>query len=628
VTIEGIVVGDFETTAKLNGFFVQEENSDVDADPLTSEGIFVYNPGNNSVSVGQKVQVSGLVSEFHGLTEITASSIAASAGEAVSPAVISFPLASLTQLEQYEGMAIRIDQPMTVSETFLHGRYNQLLLAQGGRLFTPTNVALPGIAAANVLAANALRSIILDDDRTTQNPDPVVYPENGGLSANNTARVGEIVDGAILGILDCFDAYLIRPTGNLTFLSPIGNPRPTSPSAAGGTLRVASMNVLNYFTTFIGGRGAENQVEFDRQAPKIVDAILAMNPHVLGIMEVENNGNTAIADLVTKLNVPVPGKFQYINTGTVGTDQIKVGLIYQPSVVSPVGLPLILNNTVDPRAVDTLNRPVVAQTFERIGTRQDLQRFTVIVNHFKSKGSGCETQSYPVGVGGTFDTDQNDGQGNCNLTRLNIAAALNDWMASSAFAPTPVAERRFLVIGDLNAYAFEDPMSALTSTSFTKAPVIPAGNPNATSIDLTNLYIPAGSYSYVFDGQSGNLDHALASPAMEKLVTGFSEFHINADEPVAIDYNLNFKSAGQQISFFAPNMYRSSDHDPVVVNFNPLCGDLNDDGSVSVADQNLLRARYGQSAAGANRRYDYDRNGTINSNDYRLWLTCQRQFVN
>jgi predicted extracellular nuclease len=51
VSIEGIVVGDFQGSGGLSGYYVQEEDADADADPLTSEGIFVFNTA-FPVSVG------------------------------------------------------------------------------------------------------------------------------------------------------------------------------------------------------------------------------------------------------------------------------------------------------------------------------------------------------------------------------------------------------------------------------------------------------------------------------------------------------------------------------------------------------------------------------------------------
>ena len=72
----------------------------------------------------------------------------------------------------------------------------------------------------------------------------------------------------------------------------------------------------------------------------------------------------------------------------------------------------------------------------------------------------------------------------------------------------------------------------------------------------------------MFAGQSGYLDHALASTVLTPRVTGVREWHINADEPVALDYNVEFKTANQVTTFYAPDAYRSSDHDPVVVDLN------------------------------------------------------------
>lgn len=646
-TIEGIVVGDFETNAGLGGFFVQEEDVDADGDPATSEGIFVFNNGPNAVAPGNKVQVTGTVAEAFGQTELSAITnvtVVSASGLPVTPATIAFPVESPTFLERYEGMAIRIDQPLTVTEVFNHARFGEILLSQGGRLFTPTNIVLPGAAATAQQAANNLRKILLDDGSNTQNSDPVQNPE-GGLSANNTARVGEIVNNTpagqnpILGVLAFdFGVYRIQPTGPLTFFSPTDNPRPVAPSAVGGRVRVAGANVLNFFTTLdtgslicgpsgnIGCRGANTEAEFNRQRDKIVNGLLAMDPHVLGISELENNNTVSIQNLVDRLNEVsgVPGKFSFIGGGaTIGTDAIRVALIYQPAVVNPVGGPAVLTNAVDARTLDTRSRPPLAQTFERVGPKSGLQRFTVVVNHFKSKGSSCSGDT----VGGALDVDTGDGQGECNRTRISIALALIDWLATNpTFDPTPAADRKILIIGDLNSYAMEEPIQALTDPLFTKFGLT-AVNPNAVYRDLIRQYVGPGGYSYVFDGQSGYLDHALANPMLETLITGVTEFHVNADEPRAIDYNTEFKSLGQVASFYNSNFYRFSDHDPVLVGFNPLCGDLDDDGDVDVADQTLIRSKFGASGLGANRRFDYDRNGTINSNDYRLWLNCQRQYA-
>jgi hypothetical protein len=82
---------------------------------------------------------------------------------------------------------------------------------------------------------------------------------------------------------------------------------------------------------------------------------------------------------------------------------------------------------------------------------------------------------------------------------------------------------------------------------------------------------------YAFDGQWGYLDHALGSDSIRSQVTGVGDWHINSDEPALLDYNVEFKSAGQVGSLYAPDEFRISDHDPVVVgldltNADPVVG--------------------------------------------------------
>ena len=178
----------------------------------------------------------------------------------------------------------------------------------------------------------------------------------------------------------------------------------------------------------------------------------------------------------------------------IGTDAIRVGLIYKPAKVTPIGPFKVLTSAVDPRFIDTRSRPALAQTFQENATGA---RFTVIVNHLKSKGSACDD------IG---DPDVGDGQGNCNVTRTNAAKALVDWLATD---PTGSGDPDFLIIGDLNSYAMEDPIDA-----------IKAGQDDTpgTSDDWTNLvaqYLGPFAYSYTFDGRpatSTMRSRARASP--------------------------------------------------------------------------------------------------------------------
>ena len=111
--------------------------------------------------------------------------------------------------------------------------------------------------------------------------------------------------------------------------------------------------------------------------------------------------------------------------------------------MSPIGAHAIIDSSVDPRFVDTRNRPSLAQSFVENSTGEVM---TLVVNHLKSKGCGGET-------GG--DIDSGDGQGCWNATRTAAAEALVDWMATH---PTGVDDDDFLVMGDINSYAKEDPI--------------------------------------------------------------------------------------------------------------------------------------------------------------------------
>ncbi|MBN1484015.1 MAG: ExeM/NucH family extracellular endonuclease, partial [Chloroflexia bacterium] len=330
------------------------------------------------------------------------------------------------------------------------------------------------------------------------------------------------------------------------------NPRPAEPPAPGGSVTVASFNVLNYFNGdgqgggFPTARGAESLSEFDRQRDKIIPAIVGLGADVIGLMEIENDEGTyqAIQDLVNGLNaLEGAGTYDFINTGIIGTDEIRVAMIYRPARVTPVGTYAILDNDVDPDYQEDYNRPALAQTFDQDSTGE---RFTVVVNHLKSKGSACPD-----------DPDLDDGQGNCNQTRTTAMEVELNWLATD---PTDSGDSDFLIIGDLNAYAKEDPIVVAENGGYT---------------NLVNQFNGLYAYSYVYMGQSGYLDHALASASLVSQVANVAHWHINSDEPRALDYNEEGKSAGQLVSLYNTDAYRSSDHDPVVIGLYPFdFGDL------------------------------------------------------
>lgn len=106
-----------------------------------------------------------------------------------------------------------------------------------------------------------------------------------------------------------------------------------------------------------------------------------------------------------------------------------------------------------------------------------------------------------------------------------------------------------LIVGDLNSYAMEDPIEALKSAGYA---------------DLVSTFVGASAYSYVFTGQSGYLDHALGNATLRPQVADTTIWHINADEPRALDYE-DYNPA----YLYSTDAYRSSDHDPVLVHLRP-----------------------------------------------------------
>jgi predicted extracellular nuclease len=558
VTVRGIVVGDFETNAGLQGFYIQSEVPD--SDPNTSEGLFVFNGNNNTVSLGDLVVVTDTVRETFNQTRLGNAPIILVCGPAPLPAPtdVTLPFSSPDAPEAFEGMRVRLPQNLTVTDNYFLGRFGQVTLSFGGRLQQPTQITTPGTLANALQAANDLNRIILDDTTNQQNPDPVIFARNGlTLTAANTLRGGDTVSN-VVGVMTYGwggasaspDAYRVRPTGPVTFTA--ANPRPAAPLPVGGSLRVASVNLLNYFNTFgagnctlgVGGgatdcRGADNAAEFTRQVSKTIPMLLGLNADVIGLMELENDGYgpaSAIQDLVNRLNAATaPGTYAFINpdaalgvTNTLGVDAIKVGFIYRPARVTPVGQTAVLTSgafglfTLTDNSQIQRNRPALAQSFQDNATGA---RFTAVVNHFKSKGSSCANNQSPVGP----DPDTGDGQGNCNLTRTAAAQQLAAWLAT---VPTGINDPDILILGDLNSYAKEDPITALK---------------NAGYINLAEDRLGLTSYSYSFQGQWGSLDYALASPSLNPQVTGIAKWHINADEPVVLDYNTNFKNSTAEL---------------------------------------------------------------------------------
>ncbi len=603
VSVEAVLIGDFRGSGALRGFFLQEEDADQDADPSTSEGVFVYEGSTVGIdlAVGDLVHLTAKVAEYSGQTQLSDISnlqVCAS-GLSVTPTAVELP-SEEGAFENVEGMSVSFWQDLSVTETFSLGRYGELGLSSGGRLMNPTQVAMPGEEASALGEANDRRRITLDDGRSSQNQD-APYPAPG-LSADNVVRIGDTVS-SLSGIMaEGFGSYRIQPTSDPVIVPT--NPRSAEPALPGeGSLKVASFNVLNYFngaSGFPSARGADSADEFDRQRAKIISALVAMDADIVGLVEIENNGfgeDSAIQDLVNGLS-DAGLEYNFVDPGleSIGTDAIAVGFIYKAETVSLKGDVAILDSSVDPDFIDTKNRPALAQTFSEIASGGSL---TISVNHLKSKGSNCNSLE---------DPNTGDGQGNCNLTRTKAAQALANWLETD---PTGQGNENTLIIGDLNAYAMEDPIRAIEEAGYT---------------NLAKTLGDDHAYSYVFSGESGNLDHALSSANLAIQVSGLSEWHINADEPVILDYNEEFKSAAQVVNYYSPGPYRASDHDPLIIELalsGP--GDYNHDGIVNKADFKLLQAQLNTYVSMSTRKFDLNDDGRITGLDVAAWKEIWKQ---
>lgn len=607
VSVTAIVTGDFQNgdadgLRDLSGFFLQEEAEDQDGDAATSEGIFVFEGTGGfltDVQVGDRVTVTGTVTEFFGKTQITASAVSIVEAGAVADTatlaqalsldtdingVIGSGTAFTADLEAFESMLVTFTDTLTVSEAFNLDRFNEVRLTAGPRPEQFTQFAEPDAAGyVQHLRDIAADEIIFDDGLGIQNAPIFAEADLNGDGAVTTADgfgMGDTVTN-LTGVLDFdFGEYRLRTAvdGTNTFVD--AQTRDIAPPSMveDGTGRapditVASFNVLNFFTTLdipgnpgsgpnaLPPRGADSQAEFDRQFDRLLTALTGLDADIFGLVELENefggdqngDGMVAIEAIVDGLNAsfgsPVwdyvdPGR-GFVDTG----DAISVGMVYRTDKVTLVpGSVQILDDSVLASlpgdygtgpvfdGADT-NRAPLAASFE-YDWPEGAEVFTVAVTHMKSKGG--------TGTGG--DADALDGQGAFNETRTEGVRALADWLDPDRAGGFADADQ--IVLGDFNAYAQEDPIDAMIARGFT---------------NLEAIFDP-GAASFVFDGQIGTLDYAFASGAILDNVTNAAVWNINSDEPDAYDYNLDF---GRDPGLFDGDVpFRSSDHDPILLGLN------------------------------------------------------------
>ncbi len=424
---------------------------------------------------------------------------------------------------QYDGKLVELNQTLYVTNIYDWNKKGEITLSSK-RLMSPTEVALPGSAEyRTIVAENNSDQLILNDGSDKQYPNP--RPWTGD---KNYIRTGAY-SNRIVGVFTIEEyGYTITPTETPLFED---NERPTMPTELGDyNIKVCGFNLRYYLGDDWGGEmGPKTKEEAERQHNKIVRALLAIDADVYGLVEVQQ-GQDALQKLADALNaIDSEAEYAYINDGTQknGT-YTKSCYLYKSSRVKPLRQ-LQSNDT------GVKNRKK-AQGFQM---KSNGEKFVMMINHFKAKS----------GKGSGDNADSGDGQSTYNGDRVREATAIVTFAKSCA---TYFGDNDVIVMGDLNAYSMEDPIRIFTDAGYT---------------NLIKKY-DANGYSYSYRGTVGCLDHALANEAIEAQVTGCEVFHINTDESTVFAYD------GYS---YENNMYRSSDHDPVVVGLRLGIGTSVDD---------------------------------------------------
>ena len=469
--VRGIVTTLGQSLTK--GFYLTDPVGD--GNPATSDGIFVYLNDKDfatkykDIKPGSELCLEAKVEEYYGGTQLKPTFESSKARLQVTAQGLNVPTSVLQvnegetlaqALNRHEGMRVRLDSSSDLHLTRNYGfdykvYRNNVELAHKTPLIKPTQLHVASSADAVALATqNSSNRLVVESDYNKA-PDGVLPWFPSWDADQGYLRIGDQLTGLEGVIVYNKNAFrLVVPSDvNLTAGALLRSPeedRQDAPARlAGSDLRIGSFNVLNYFTSHssIGGalnilckdqadadnakgcnRGAKSQPEFEKQRTKIVNAITAMDADLLGLMEMENNGfedNSALHNLVTRLNEQqkdASKHYAYVRLPVTaltdgkffGGDAIMVAMLYRPALLTPSGDASVIKlpeqrYTTGGVAKTAGQRDSLVQTFTLAKSKEPL---TLVVNHLKSKGSGC----YENGDGKTEPADL---QGKCTEFRVS-----------------------------------------------------------------------------------------------------------------------------------------------------------------------------------------------------------------
>ena len=510
-TVRGIVT----YIARGDGFYIEEPGPQRNAD--SSKALFVSDEDlSRSVLPGLQLALRGTVSELgSSLDKLT--SLTNLSGHEICAENLELPLTQAelplnsAEREALEGMRLSFDQELTVTDVYNQFR-GELALSSSGVHWVSTEIKMPGSAALALERKNRNHSLLAIPGDAISGPLSVgsTFDTTVGLMGHNGHKQQLFLDSAQVE----------------------NGPAPESPDPpAAGAIRVVSSNLLNFFngdgkgSGFPTERGAESLEDFNAQSARIHAAMTIMQPDLLAVQELENDGfgpDSAARSLLAVLNDTGHDDWAFIEpeTGRIGGDVITVGLFYRQQVLESVGPARVLGGPEFQR----LSRQPLAQLFRE---RRTGKTFLVAANHLKSKGR-CPDDGE--------NSDQEDGQGCWNSARVSAVRAQAPWLEELA---AESGTDNIMILGDMNAWRNEDPIRQFRKFGYA---------------DLVEQLSGLPQYSFLYWGQIGTLDYALASPALAEHARRAEIWHINANWP-------------QKMEQLQPWL-RASDHDPVIVDLD------------------------------------------------------------
>lgn len=563
------------TAIKGDGFFIQEPDATADADPKTSEAIFVFTSSAppETVAVGNAVMVAGTVSEFKPTadtlslprTEIAGSptvTLLGTGNALPTPLTITAndasPTGPVDQLERFEAMRVRVATLRVVGPTGgTIDEHNATATSDGvfwgvvGSLISRP-FREPGIDARALPPASAPAGVPRFDTNSeriridsTGQRDRVALDIGAGLDLFN-----------VVGVLDYqARAYTILPDAEFSVTSR-SFPVPLLPPSL-LEFTVASFNLDRFYDT-TDDPGTNDAVltpeAFDRRLNKAVLALSFLSqPDIIGVQEVENLAT--LEALAAKINSFGSGRGQpnpdYIAALVEGNDAegLDVGFLVKRSRVTiegvtQLGKDAVFTNPANGQQEIVNDHPPLrlkAVVTSLLGSSLPV---TVIVNHLRAL-DGIDDASEGARV---------------RAKRRAQAEFLADLLQTEQSA----ADANLIVVGDFNAFEFNDGyVDVMGTIKGTPAPAdrVVLASPDLVNPDFiditTDRVAPAVRYSTVANGNAQALDHILVNQSFLAHTGQVLYAHGNADAPESSRNNGSIPA-------------RLSDHDVAVAYFNLL----------------------------------------------------------